>query len=73
VLPELVVSDEDGFKAVNYSKLPLLALQAIRELKAKNDALETANAALAAEQTALAARLAALEAAVEHSRPEPRR
>jgi hypothetical protein len=40
VLPELVTVDEDGYKAVNYSKLPLLAIQAIKELKAKNDALE---------------------------------
>jgi Chaperone of endosialidase len=40
VLPELVTVDEDGYKAVNYSKLPLLAIQAIKELKEKNDALE---------------------------------
>ncbi len=39
VLPELVTEDEDGYKAVNYSKLPLLNTQAIGELKAKNDAL----------------------------------
>ncbi len=62
VLPELVTSDADGYKAVNYSKLPLLAVQAIRELKARNDALEAANAALAAAQSALEARLSALEA-----------
>lgn len=63
VLPELVTTDPDGYRAVNYSKLPLLAVQAIRELKARNDALEAANAALAAAQTALAARLSALEVA----------
>ena len=57
VLPELVTTDEDGFKAVNYSKLPLLAIQAIKELKEKNDALE--------------ARLAALEAR-DHGTKEPR-
>jgi hypothetical protein len=33
---------------VNYSKLPLLAIQAIKELKAKNDALERRLAALEA-------------------------
>jgi hypothetical protein len=40
VLPELVVTGKDGYKAVEYSKLPLLAVQAIKELKAENDALQ---------------------------------
>jgi hypothetical protein len=40
VLPELVSEDEKGFKAVNYSKLPLLTLQAIKDLKTENDALK---------------------------------
>ena len=40
VMPELVAEDEKGFKAVNYSKLPVLTLQAIKELKAENDALK---------------------------------
>jgi hypothetical protein len=43
VLPEIVTTDEQGFMAVDYSKLPLLAIQAIKELKAKHDALERAN------------------------------
>ena len=55
VLPELVATDADGFKAVNYSRLPLLAIQAIRELKGRNDELE-------ARVADLASRLAALEA-----------
>jgi hypothetical protein len=38
-LPELVETDKDGFKAVNYSKLPLFTIQAVKELKAQNDAL----------------------------------
>ncbi len=37
VLPELVVTDWDGYKAVNYSRLPLVAIQAIKELKSEND------------------------------------
>jgi len=41
VMPELVTEDEQGYKAVNYSKLPLLTLQAIKELKAENDTLKT--------------------------------
>ncbi|MFQ5729109.1 MAG: tail fiber domain-containing protein, partial [Waddliaceae bacterium] len=40
VLPELVTEDDKGFKAVKYNKLPLLMLQAIKELKAENDLLK---------------------------------
>jgi Chaperone of endosialidase len=40
VLPELVVTGEDGFKAVDYTKLPLLTIQAVKELKAEKDALK---------------------------------
>jgi hypothetical protein len=40
ILPELVETGADGFKAVNYSKLPLLTIQAVKELKAENDALK---------------------------------
>jgi hypothetical protein len=46
VLPELVTTDAEGMKAVDYSKLPLLAIQAIRELKEWNDTLERRLAAL---------------------------
>ncbi len=57
VLPELVTTGEDGYKAVNYSKLPLLTIQAVRELKVENDRLKEQNADLER-------RLAALEAAI---------
>jgi hypothetical protein len=40
VLPELVKTDSEGFKAVDYSKLPLLTVQAVKELKSENDALK---------------------------------
>ena len=40
VLPELVVTEDDGYKAVDYTKLPLLSIQAIKELKAENDTLK---------------------------------
>jgi hypothetical protein len=40
VLPELVATDSDGYKAVDYSKLPLLTIQAVKELKAENDGLK---------------------------------
>ncbi|MBV8068504.1 MAG: hypothetical protein JO270_01265 [Acidobacteriaceae bacterium] len=35
----MVALDKDGFKKVNYSELPYLMLQAIRDLKAENDNL----------------------------------
>jgi len=40
VLPEIVATDSDGYKAIDYSKLPLLTIQAMKELKAENDALK---------------------------------
>jgi hypothetical protein len=46
VLPELVSEDKQGYKVVNYSKLPLLTLQAVKDLKEENDALKSENAAL---------------------------
>jgi hypothetical protein len=39
VLPDLVVTGEDGFKSVDYTRLPLLTIQAVKELKAENDGL----------------------------------
>jgi hypothetical protein len=39
VFPEMVSRDAGGFKKVNYSELPYLMLQAIRDLKAENDDL----------------------------------
>lgn len=40
VLPELVSTDVQGYKQVDYSKLPLLTIQAVKELKAENEALK---------------------------------
>lgn len=39
IFPELVATDEKGYKTVNYAKLPLLTIQAVKELKEENDAL----------------------------------
>ena len=57
VLPELVVTNPDGYKAVDYSKLPLLTIQAVKELKGENDALKERVAQL----DGLKARVAELE------------
>jgi hypothetical protein len=62
ILPDLVVTGADGYKAVNYSKLPLLTIQAVKELKVQNDALSGRNATLeqrVAELERLVAELAA--------------
>jgi hypothetical protein len=40
VLPQLVSEDSEGYKLVDYSKLPLMLLQAVKELKAENDQLK---------------------------------
>jgi Chaperone of endosialidase len=40
VFPELVVTRTDGYKAVDYSELPMLTIQAVKELKAENDELK---------------------------------
>jgi hypothetical protein len=39
VFPEMVSTDQNGYKKVNYSELPYLMLEAIRDLKAENDKL----------------------------------
>ncbi len=41
VLPQLVVQDEDGYKQLRYHQLPILSIQAIKELKEENDVLKT--------------------------------
>jgi hypothetical protein len=41
LFPDLVTTDDDGFKAVHYHQLPLLAIQAISELKRDNDRLRS--------------------------------
>ena len=38
-IPQLVRTDNKGFKAVSYDKLAVVAIEAIKELKSQNDAL----------------------------------
>jgi len=58
VFPELVTEDARGLKQVNYSELPYLMLQGIRELKAENDSLREQMKSQQAQMSALAAELA---------------
>jgi hypothetical protein len=62
VFPDLVTTDAEGFKAVNDSKLPLLAIQAIRELRAENDDLRRLHADIERRYRELAGTLAELSA-----------
>ncbi|MFQ5583572.1 MAG: hypothetical protein ACE5GL_03965 [Calditrichia bacterium] len=38
IYPEVVITDKDGYKSVDYSRLTPILLEAIKELKAEKDA-----------------------------------
>jgi len=40
VLPELVSTDDNGYKGVDYDKMTAVLVEAVKELKAQNDALK---------------------------------
>ena len=71
IYPELVHTGPDGYKAVNYAQLAPVLIEAIKELKAENEALKTRAATAEAQTTAalngLAQRLRALEAGGEQA------
>jgi septal ring factor EnvC (AmiA/AmiB activator) len=69
VFPELVSVDAKGFKQVNYSELPYLMLQAIRELKAENDRLRAEKGEIQRQMASLEARLAQVEARTKKLQP----
>jgi len=39
VFPEVVSTDTDGYKAVDYGRLPAVLIEAVKELKTENDLL----------------------------------
>lgn len=43
VIPELVTTDGDGYKAIEYSHLVPVLIEAIKELKSENDSLKAEN------------------------------
>jgi hypothetical protein len=52
VLPELVNTGPDGYKAVNYAQLTPVLIEAIKELKAENDTLKARTATAEAKAAA---------------------
>jgi hypothetical protein len=61
VFPEWVGTDADGYKTLTYRGFEALTVESFRELKAKNDALETSNGALQATNAELAGEVAAIK------------
>ena len=61
VFPEVVSTDSDGYKSVAYDKLVAPLIEAVKTLKAENDALRTENSALRAKDDELEQRIMALE------------
>lgn len=65
ILPELVVTKEDGFKAVNYAEMTAVLVEAVKELSTQVEALKAENSTLKAEASKVEAmedRLAKIEA-----------
>ncbi|MFC6226061.1 tail fiber domain-containing protein [Hymenobacter artigasi] len=60
IYPELVSTDADGFKSVNYAQLTPVLIEAIKELAAQNEALRTRNDADHASLLTLQAQMARL-------------
>ena len=62
IYPELVSTDREGYKAINYAQLTPVLIEALKELAAQNAALQTRTATAEATTAAFEARLRALEA-----------
>ena len=62
MLPEVVSTDAEGYKSVDYSKLTPLLIEAVKELKAQNEELK---GELKAQDEAKQAQIEALQARIE--------
>ena len=61
VYPEVVSTDSDGYKSIEYSKLIAPLIEAVKELKAKNDNLRDQNDSMKEALAKLEKRISALE------------
>ena len=65
IFPQMVKTDQDGYKSVNYSALSAVLIEAVKELNAEIEVLKAENVALKAsaeKASALEDRLAKIEA-----------
>ncbi len=69
--PEMVGEDDEGYKTVDYTRLPLLLLQGLKDLSESHDKLAQENAALKAQLAAQDARLDRIEALLAVRLPAP--
>lgn len=67
IFPELVSTDEKGYKAVNYSKLPLLTIQAVREQQAQ---IEEQKKQIAEQRSAIEALQRKLDEFIKNSKKQ---
>jgi hypothetical protein len=61
IYPELVYTDKDGYKSVDYAKLTPVLIEAIKQLAAENKTLKAGNEDLNARTAAIEAKLEKLE------------
>jgi hypothetical protein len=62
IFPEMVFTDEKGYKSVDYARLTPVLVEAIKELKMMNDELKTKNEKLESNNQKLESRLDKIEA-----------
>jgi molybdenum-dependent DNA-binding transcriptional regulator ModE len=65
IYPEMVFTDDKGYKSVDYSRLTPVLVEAIKELNAKNEDQKKLIQALQNESVNTAEKMLKLEAAVE--------
>lgn len=61
VIPELVHTDDEGFKYVSYEKLTVVLVEAVKELKAENEQFKSENHKLSQEISQIREELLALK------------
>jgi len=65
IIPEVVFTDDEGYKSVAYNKLVAVLIESIKELKAENEALKRSNEKTTAELENLKTRIAQIELALQ--------
>ncbi len=65
IIPEVVTTDNNGYKGISYERITPVLAGAIQEMNRKNTDLNVKVMTLETENTALQARIAALEAKIK--------